>query len=126
MPEPKKNENQKNTTAKQKKEPEKKSVKSAAPVESSAPVKGSGGGESPSPAVDAGTTQYAFLKVATTPAGAQVYVNGSLKGMTPVKLRLNLGKYKVRLARSGFKSVETSVNLNKMAEFPVSEELQPE
>ena len=69
---------------------------------------------------------YAFLKVTSKPAGAQVYINDSLKGMTPLKLRLSLGMYRVRLAHSGFKSVETSVTLDKMAEFPLEEELKAE
>jgi eukaryotic-like serine/threonine-protein kinase len=74
----------------------------------------------------AASTQFAFLKVATTPAGSQVYVNGALKGMTPLKLRLGLGNYKVRLAHSGYRDVSTSVSLDKMAEFPINEELKPE
>jgi len=72
------------------------------------------------------STVYAFLKVASNPSGAQVYVDGSLKGMTPLKVRLGLGKYRVRLAKSGYKSVETSMTLDKMAEFPLTEELQAE
>lgn len=70
--------------------------------------------------------QFAFLKVTSNPADAQVYINGSLKGVTPLKLRLSLGKYRVRLAHSGYKSVETSVTLDKMAEFPLTEELKAE
>ena len=53
-------------------------------------------------------------------------MNGALKGMTPLKLRLNLGRYKVRLSRSGFQDATTSVTLDKMAEFPIMQELKPE
>ena len=76
--------------------------------------------------VELAVVQFAFLKVNSNPVGAQVYINDSLKGMTPLKLRLGLGKYRVRLAHSGYKSVETSVTLDKMAEFPLTEELKSE
>ncbi|MFZ4859443.1 MAG: protein kinase domain-containing protein [Desulfuromonadaceae bacterium] len=72
------------------------------------------------------STEYAFLIVSSNPSGAQVYINGALKGMTPRKIKLNLGKYRVRLSRAGYKSVDTNITLDKMAEFSVSEDLKPE
>ena len=105
--------------AKQPAKPSKVDEKSEAP--------GATGGEPPvaQPPV-ASSSGFAFLKVGSSPSGAQVYVNGALKGMTPLKVRLNLGRYKVRLSRSGFQDATTSVTLDKMAEFPIMQELKPE
>ena len=72
------------------------------------------------------TSEYAFLKVSSIPPGAQVYVNGTLKGMSPVTLRLGLSTYNIKLYRSGYTSLETSVKLDRMAEFPLTKELTPE
>ena len=109
-----------------KKESEKKVAKKSPPAEKGAPKSGGASETAAATGADAGTAQYAFLKIGSNPTGAQVYINGSLKGMTPLKLRLSLGKYKVRLARSGYQGIETSVTLDRMAEFPVSHELTPE
>ena len=97
------------------------------PASGPAPDSDAGSGEDPvAQASVAASSQYAFLQVGSSPAGAQVYVNGALKGVTPLKLRLNLGRYKVRLSRSGFQDAATSMTLDKMAEFPVMLELKPE
>lgn len=48
-----------------------------------------------------GTTQT--IPVATEPPGAEVYVDGTIKGHTPVNLQLNRKEsYQVRLALSGY------------------------
>ena len=69
--------------------------------------------------------KFAFLKVGTTPSGAQVYINGILKGTTPIILKLDLGQYQVRLSRSGHQEVERQIKLDKMAEYPLLESLKP-
>ena len=69
--------------------------------------------------------QFAFLKVGTTPPGARVAINGVQKGTTPMMLKLDLGKYQVRLSRPGYKDVERQVRLEKMSEYPLIEELKP-
>ena len=40
-------------------------------------------------------------------------------------LKLDLGKYQVRLSRPGYKDVERQVRLEKMSEYPLIEELKP-
>jgi serine/threonine protein kinase len=86
-------------------------------------------GERESAAVVGGeltSVKYAFLKVTSNPSEADVFINGSFKGKTPLNLRLTLGRYLVRLGRSGYKNVETSVTLDKMSEFPLTKELVAE
>jgi len=69
--------------------------------------------------------KFAFLKVGTTPSGAQVYINGDLKGTTPIILKLDLGQYQVRISRSGHQEVERQIKLEKMMEYPLMEYLKP-
>jgi len=69
--------------------------------------------------------KFAFLKVGTTPSGAQVYINGVLKGTTPIILKLDLGQYFVRLSFSGYQGVERQIKLDKMMEYPLMEHLKP-
>jgi eukaryotic-like serine/threonine-protein kinase len=100
---------------------------SEAPGRSEAPPTQAPASQAPgAPASLAASSQFAFLKVSSSPAGAQVYLNGTLKGTTPLKLRLNFGRYKVRLSRPGFQDTTSSVTLDKMAEFPFMQELKPE
>lgn len=54
------------------------------------------------------------LLVRSTPAGAEVFVNGERRGVTPLTLRgLSTGTYTVRLARTGFVAAEQRVVLNR-------------
>lgn len=69
--------------------------------------------------------KFAFLKVGSSPPGADVYIDGSLKGTTPLMMKLDLGQYRVRLMRSGYRDTERAVNLQKMQEYPLLENLQP-
>jgi hypothetical protein len=69
--------------------------------------------------------KFAFLKVGTTPSGAQVYINGALKGTTPIILKLDFGQYHVRISRSGHQEVERQIKLEKMTEYPLMEYLKP-
>jgi hypothetical protein len=39
------------------------------------------------------------LRVESDPTGANVFLNGSLKGQTPLKVDLPLGKYEILLSR---------------------------
>jgi serine/threonine protein kinase len=69
--------------------------------------------------------KFAFLKVRTTPKGATVYVNGSPKGTSPLTLKLNLGEYRVKLCRVGYRDTECLVGLDRMADYPIIEKLRP-
>ena len=68
--------------------------------------------------------KFAFLKVHSTPKGARVYINDTLKGKTPLTLKLDLGKYRVRLSRAGYRDIESQIKLEKMTEYPIKEKLK--
>jgi serine/threonine protein kinase len=68
--------------------------------------------------------KFAFLKVRTTPKGARVYINDTLKGKTPLTIKLDLGKYRVRLTRAGYRDIESQIKLEKMTEYPLQEKLK--
>jgi serine/threonine protein kinase len=59
------------------------------------------------------------LKVESVPAGANVFLNGSLKGKTPLKLDLPLGKYEIRLSRQNYYEWEAQLQLNEEGETPL-------
>jgi hypothetical protein len=53
------------------------------------------------------------LLVRSTPAGAEVFVNGTRRGVTPLALReLALGGYDVRINRAGYTAAEQRVTLD--------------
>jgi hypothetical protein len=69
--------------------------------------------------------KFAFLKVRSIPKGAHVYINGSLKGDTPLNLKLGLGEYHVRLSRPGYRDSESKIKIEKMTDYPLTEKLKP-
>jgi eukaryotic-like serine/threonine-protein kinase len=69
--------------------------------------------------------RFAFLKVASLPQGARVYINGTHKGMTPVTVKLDFGQYQIRLLKPGYLEVERQISLEKMKEYPMVENLRP-
>ncbi|NTU48418.1 MAG: PEGA domain-containing protein [Syntrophobacteraceae bacterium] len=69
--------------------------------------------------------ELAFVKFDSKPPGAQVFVNGTPEGKTPVGLELPLGDHSVRMALSGFKDWEQKITLQEDKEYPVSAELTP-
>lgn len=55
--------------------------------------------------------KYAFLKIATTPAGAQVVVNGKSLGSTPLAVKAEPGEYSIRVTLPGHKPIREIVQL---------------
>jgi len=49
------------------------------------------------------------LKVSSTPAGADVEIDGKVYGSTPFQDSLKQGEYKVRLTKPGYKTIEKNV-----------------
>lgn len=64
------------------------------------------------------------LHVATTPEGANLYIEGVLKGKTPLELMLIPGKYRLRVEKQGYRAVEQEVEVPKEGTFRVSLELE--
>lgn len=63
------------------------------------------------------------LNIASTPAGARIFLNGAFRGTTPSVLKLPLGKYEVRLSLQGYYDWEAQLQLDKKGETPLSVEL---
>ena len=66
-----------------------------------------------------------LLKVESAPAGAQVFVNGLLKGNAPVTLELPAGKHHIGLTLSGYQNWETEIQLKEEGETPLRVQLKP-
>ena len=67
----------------------------------------------------------AVLKVKSDPTGAQVFVDGSFKGQTPLEFALPFGKYEVRLSSHNYYEWESQLQLNKEGETPLFVKLVP-
>lgn len=52
-----------------------------------------------------------ILEIATSPSGAQVKINGEVKGTTPVRIKLVPGEYRVSVNKKGYKDQQASVTL---------------
>jgi serine/threonine protein kinase len=90
------------------------------PLESA--VESSSPGESPS-AVQ--VARPGVLKVESVPTGAQVFLDGSFHGKTPLTLELPLGKYEVRLSLPHYYEWEAQLQLNEAGETPLFCRLAP-
>jgi peroxiredoxin len=69
--------------------------------------------------------KLARLKVDSVPVGAQVFVEGSFKGKTPLKLELSLGKYELRISLPDYYEWEAQLELDQEAEVPLFVQLMP-
>ena len=55
-----------------------------------------------------------FIEVETNPEGAEVFVDGESRGFTPVKIDgLTIGKHKILIKKSGYKSIEREVEVKE-------------
>ncbi|HQP12590.1 MAG TPA: PEGA domain-containing protein [Candidatus Omnitrophota bacterium] len=61
----------------------------------------------------------AFLKVESTPAGAQIFIDGNFKGKTPSRLEVSAAKHEVRLVLAGYYDWEAQVEPKENSEFPL-------
>ncbi len=54
----------------------------------------------------------ANVKINSEPSGAEVYINGELKGKTPLTLTLAYGTYQLELKKSGHKDIKKELTVN--------------
>jgi hypothetical protein len=59
------------------------------------------------------------LTVKSKPTGANVFLNGSLKGKTPLAIKLPLGSYEIKLSRENFYEWEAQLQLDEEGETPL-------
>ncbi len=76
-------------------------------------------GEDPDPGQQEGT-----LKVNSTPTGAQVYVNNSLVGVTPLTKVLGVGNWMVKVAKDGYEDYQQVVTITQGVTVTVTAELE--
>ena len=68
---------------------------------------------SPAPTASAQTQGYGSLSIATTPAGALVYVDGTMMGVTPAIIpMLTEGTHSVTLILDGYQDLKTTITIN--------------
>jgi eukaryotic-like serine/threonine-protein kinase len=77
----------------------------------------------PPPAAEKGKEEkikLAFLKVESTPEGAQIFVDGNFRGQAPARLELPAGKHEIRLVLANHYDWEAQVQLREESETPLS------
>jgi hypothetical protein len=67
----------------------------------------------------------AVLKIESSPAGAQVFVDGSFKGKSPLDLDLSIGKHEVRLNLPDHYEWEAQLQMKEEGETPLFVRLIP-
>ena len=77
---------------------------------SKTPVAGAG---STSPAASGPASGYGSLSLTTTPAGALVYVDGTMMGVTPTTIpMLSEGPHSITLVMDGYQDLKTTITVN--------------
>jgi serine/threonine protein kinase len=67
----------------------------------------------------------AILNVESSPAGAQIFVDGNLKGSAPADIKLTTGKHEVRLSLPGYYEWEAQVDTKEKEPTPLIVTLLP-
>jgi len=65
------------------------------------------------------------LSIDSTPQGAEVYINGSYQGRTPIKLSINEGTYDVELRLPGYEPYQARVRVRAGQTSRLAPRLQP-
>ncbi len=66
------------------------------------------------------------LDIQSAPPGADFFVNGKYRGITPLRVKLPWGKYEVRLRHKNYFGWEAQLNLDKPGTIPLQIRLIPE
>ncbi len=77
------------------------------------------------PAAGQEQVELTSLNVESIPVGAQIFIDGSFKGKTPLKLDVPLGKHEVRLSLPEYYEWEAQITLEEKGEIPLSVRLVP-
>ncbi len=81
--------------------------------------------ESTAPAGTQEIVELTSLNVESEPIGAQIFIDGSFRGKTPLKLDIPLGKHEVRLSLPEYYEWEAQLALEEKGEIPLSVRLVP-
>jgi len=63
------------------------------------------------------------LYVNSSPAGADIYLNGKLKGNTPQTFTLNPGTYTVKISKDGYVPYTQTIEVKKSGSYTISKQL---
>lgn len=87
------------------------SAPATTPAPGQTPAAGTG---SPTPTAVTQTPGYGSLSITTTPAGALVYVDGTMMGVTPTTIpMLSEGQHTVTLIMDGYQDLKTTITINE-------------
>jgi len=75
--------------------------------------------------VDESKPADAMLMVTSSPSQAQVYLDDSFKGKTPITLELPFGKYEVRVNLPDYYEWEAQLQINTPGKTPLHVRLIP-
>jgi hypothetical protein len=78
-----------------------------------------------SKAVEKEKEDLANLMLQSVPEGAEIYLNGNLVGMTPSRLSLAAGEYKVLFRKESYKEFSRTLTILKRSDLTISSELEP-
>jgi hypothetical protein len=67
----------------------------------------------------------ANLMLQSVPDGAEIYLNEKLVGMTPSRLSLAAGEYRVLFRKANFKEFSRTLTILKRSDLTISSELEP-
>jgi hypothetical protein len=71
------------------------------------------GTTSPAPTASAPASGYGSLSITTTPAGALVFVDGTMMGVTPATIpMLSGGSHSITLVMDGYQDLKTTITIN--------------
>lgn len=81
------------------------------------------------------TPAFGYLTIESSPSGAEVYVDGSYKGTTPITLELSPVGHKVKIKKEGYEDYTKTVTVEagksvsvsaRLVAIPISQETSPE
>jgi hypothetical protein len=61
--------------------------------------------------------------VNSNPTGAKVYVDNSYKGITPIKLNLEVGTYTVKITKTGYLDYTETVKITENKQYSINQPL---
>ncbi len=70
-------------------------------------------------------SEFGILNIESIPTDSSIYVNGSIKGKTPLKIKLLPDTYEIKLGLQGYYDWEAQVKVNRDSETPVFGRLFP-
>ncbi len=68
---------------------------------------------------------FGYIQIQSLPDGANVFINGEYKGVTPLSIKLKTGEFTLRLEKEGYKTIQEVLRIDPGAELMINKELFP-